>query len=532
MALAAQFASAAAPAVDNATTLAQALAFAPTEQDQDVLRLFFALAAIPHPSRGEEGVRRYLIQLADKARARAVVDNAGNLMVTVPGTGRYSKVKAPVVTLQAHMDMVWAVADAPPLADLRPYFAPGISLTLNSGWLQSVDHRTSIGADDGIGMAVAASYLVSRVDHPPLALLFTVVEEQGLAGAQDLKLKVTTPQLIGLDTFDADVFVRGCLGARRAFVSTRIPAATVSAEPMHKLTLHVAGLRSGHSGADIDKLRLNAVLTLAKLASKISAMVPDGKLHLVAAAIGSEPIVNAIPSAGELTLALPSMLAAPAAALAKEEFARLLREAKDETQAAQLTTSSADLPTPPPPELDDHSSRAVLHAVLALKNGVQSHIADAPNGVNTSSNLGYLALAPADGGGLELRVGYLTRSYSAAELEATFAQNLNTLRTLPPAAGSVVIDAPPATPPLLGDLQSPFLVKLHKLLPKFKPGLTSGTNELAVLARRFPAVGMVGIGPRIIDAHSPTERVELKSVFSERKAVDSLIWGLSTAEPQ
>ena len=73
-------------------------------QPANVFAIFDEINHVPRPSKHEEKIRQYLLDFAAKHNIEAVTDKIGNVVMRVPGTPGHEN--APVVALQAHMDMV------------------------------------------------------------------------------------------------------------------------------------------------------------------------------------------------------------------------------------------------------------------------------------------------------------------------------------------------------------------------------------------------------------------------------------------
>lgn len=75
---------------------------------------------------------------------------------------------------------------------------------------------TTLGADDGIGLALAmAAVEDSSVKHGPIELLFTSDEEIGLIGAAALKKCLSSKYLINIDSEDFGEICVSCAGGFR-----------------------------------------------------------------------------------------------------------------------------------------------------------------------------------------------------------------------------------------------------------------------------------------------------------------------------
>jgi dipeptidase D len=155
------------------------------------LRFFSELSKTFRPSGKEDELRDYVLAVKEtaeklvwKQKLETFQDTIGNVMIRLPATGSFAGKTRPYFALQSHMDMVLAYVDAKPGENLEPYFKDGVITEIKDGWVQAKDNRTTLGADNGIGVATELRYLIDdRIAHPPLELIFTVQEETGLIGA-------------------------------------------------------------------------------------------------------------------------------------------------------------------------------------------------------------------------------------------------------------------------------------------------------------------------------------------------------------
>jgi tripeptide aminopeptidase len=149
------------------------------------------LVGIPSTSGHEEQVRLYLQQQLTTSGLTTQVDEMGNLIAALPGTGK-------PLLLNAHMDRV----------------PPGLGHTpiLRDGILYS-DGTTNLGADDAAGLTIILEILRLVVQHslphPPIVAVFTVQEETGLCGATkfDASRWQVTDGIVFDNAFEAGVVV-------------------------------------------------------------------------------------------------------------------------------------------------------------------------------------------------------------------------------------------------------------------------------------------------------------------------------------
>src|SRR3989304_9782799 len=140
-----------------------------------VLSNFGEISSIPRASGSEHAIREHIVKLSQERNLEYKIDSSGNLLVLIPPT-------SPTITkrtiLQSHLDMVCVGTPDP----ARHGVTPQVDERLE--WITAKD--TSLGADDGIGVACMLSLMDEKFQHGPLGLLFTVQEETGLQGAKGL----------------------------------------------------------------------------------------------------------------------------------------------------------------------------------------------------------------------------------------------------------------------------------------------------------------------------------------------------------
>ena len=120
------------------------------------------------------------------------------------------------------------------------------------GWVKA--NGTTLGADDGIGIAVQLALLDSKdVAHGPIECLFTVDEETGLTGAFALKSGfLKSDLLMNLDSEDEGQLFIGCAGGKDTVITMKFLKQEADGENL-SFKIKVKGLKGGHSGDDINK---------------------------------------------------------------------------------------------------------------------------------------------------------------------------------------------------------------------------------------------------------------------------------------
>jgi dipeptidase D len=212
---------------------------------------FYELTRIPRPSNHEEQVQQFVFNFGKSLGLETLKDEAGNVIIRKPATPGMEKRKG--VILQGHLDMV-----PQKNSDKDHDFAKDpIETIIDGEWVRA--NGTTLGADNGIGVAAAMAVLASKdLVHGPVEALFTATEETGMDGAEGLKAGMLKGDiLINMDSEDEGELYVGCAGGEDAGVKFNYSEVPVPAESI-SFKLNVTGLKGGHSGLDINLGRGNA----------------------------------------------------------------------------------------------------------------------------------------------------------------------------------------------------------------------------------------------------------------------------------
>lgn len=246
--------------------MAQTSTLTPVEalEPKEVFKHFAEISKIPRGSKKEKGISDYLAEFAKERGLSVYQDSSYNLLIQKPGTKGHEN--EPAVILQAHMDMVWNKEDG---YDFDFEHDP-IKCVVEGDILKS--YRTTLGADDGIGVAFIMALMEAgdTIPHPPLEFLLTTQEELGMGGAKEFDVsKLSGKTFINIDSEDEGIFCSSCCGGMRIYI--RLPAERQPIEKIpHRsdyipLKIEIKNLRGGHSGTEIDKERGNSNRLMGRL---------------------------------------------------------------------------------------------------------------------------------------------------------------------------------------------------------------------------------------------------------------------------
>jgi len=479
-----------------------------------VWQFFSRMAAVPRPSKKEEHIRKAARAMAEEQGLKVHEDRVGNLLIEAPASPGCEN--APIIVLQGHLDMV-CVQNADSKIDFETEgITPVIDKDEASGEQIVRADGTTLGADNGIGVALALAAAVSpEVKHGPLELLCTVDEETGMTGAGAL-----TPEsfrgrrLLNLDSEEDDILYIGCAGGRDVTLTFDFDAAETGSNAA-TCRVRVSGLRGGHSGGDIHENRGNAIKLLARTLLRAGA----GNLRLVS--IDGGELRNVIPPEASAVVScsqkVVDTLQSAAEAVTREGA---LEFAERELEVTVAPVSEIDGQA----ALNSEDTRRLLTAIDALPHGVMGVDRSIKGLVETSNNVATVKCSELEGqDGLRIVIGALARSSSEA-CKQTAVDQLESVGRLAGAKAESGNDYPGWKP----NPDSPTLAtckRVYRELFGEEPEVTAihAGLECGIIGDRVGEVDMISFGPRIEGAHSPSERVFVASVQKSWKFLTTIL---------
>jgi dipeptidase D len=460
------------------------------DSTQTVLNLFEQISAIPRGTKREAELRRWLCDWANQRHLPWNVDEAGNLVIRVPATAGFEQ--APIIVLQGHMDMVCEKTPDSP----HDFTKDPIRCIVDGEWLRA--DRTTLGADNGIALALALALVEDEsVGHPPLELLFTVEEEVGIGGANKLQPGFIEGKiLLNLDSEEEGTFIIGCAGGQ----TTRIflPLNFENLPSRQSFLLEVSGLQGGHSGVDIHKHRASANKLLGRVLAQVQKITP---LRLVSMKGGTAH--NAISRGAEAGIAFdPAQLEQVERELQNFQ-AVLCSEYAASDPGITLTLSPADAGQP---ATTADSARAI-QLLVALPHGMAEMSASVEGFVETSNNLATVKIAE---GTLKIVTSQRSTVMSRlAELTGRISA-IASLAGAEVASGEAYSGWQPDTDSQLVKRSAEIYAQTFGKAPKVE--MIHAGLECGVIGGIFGGMDMVSLGATIQNPHSPSERLHIPSV--------------------
>mgnify|MGYP000866855657 FL=1 len=453
---------------------------------------FYSLTQIPRPSGKKEAIGQFLENFGKTLGLETLRDEIGNILIRKPATPGMEKRK-PVI-LQAHMDMV-----PQKNSNVSHNFETDpIHAFVDGDWVRA--QETTLGADNGIGLAAALTVLQSdNIAHPALEVLVTVDEETGMYGAFGLKPDFLKGEiLLNLDSEDEGELYIGCAGGldadiRFSFREVPVPEGDVA------LKISLTGLKGGHSGVDIHLQRANANKLMFRFLKKA---VAEYEARLAWVEGGN--LRNAIPREAFALITVPADGVDDLIELVKDFETLFVEENQSVEDNIQLQIEQVKLPSGLiPEEIQDD----LINGVTACPDGVFRFIPEVPDVVETSNNL---AVVKSDGSSIQLRCLLRSSVESRKEELASMIESVFSL------AGAY-IDFSGGYPGWKPNLDSPILKVMSEVYekqfgskPKIK--IIHAGLECGIIGMHYPDMDMISFGPTIRYPHSPDEKVNIASV--------------------
>ncbi len=453
---------------------------------------FYKLTQVPRPSHHMEAVTKFMVDFGHALGLETIVDKTGSVLIRKPATPGMEN-RTPVV-LQAHLDMV-----PQKNSDKQHDFVKDpITAYIDGDWVTA--DGTTLGADDGIGVAAAMAVLESKeLKHGPIEAFFTIDEETGMVGAFGMEAGLLQGDiLLNMDSEDEGELYVGCAGGLDADMTWKFNSAPVPDDDI-ALEILVKGLKGGHSGLEIDCGRANANKLLFRFL-KEAIMQYEARL----ASVEGGNMRNAIPREAKAVITIPADNKKEIEKLAEEYAETFNDEYKAIENGIFVEVRQVELPNALiPEEIQDD----FVNAVTACPNGVFRMIPEIPDTVETSTNLSIVVANSTD-----ISVRCLLRS-SVDSKKEELASMIESVFAL---AGAKV-EFSGGYSGWNPNMDSPILKTMADVYQKEfgKPAVVRVVHaglECGIIGATEPRLDMVSVGPTMRHPHTPDEKVNIASV--------------------
>ena len=455
---------------------------------------FYSLTQIPRPSGKRKEIADFLVNYGKSLGLETLQDEIGNVLIRKPASAGMEN--HPGVILQGHMDMV-------PQKNSNKVFdfekdAIQAYIEDNGEWVTA--DGTTLGADNGIGVATAMAILADKhAVHPPLEAFFTIDEETGMYGANDLKggwLK--GKYLLNLDSETEGELYVGCAGGIDV-------EATFDYQPVETeegdiaLKVELKGCKGGHSGCDIHLQRANAIKLLFRFLKDAVANYEARLAH-----VEGGNMRNAIPREASAIITIPADSYQDVQDLVDRYEDLWLREYDGVETDLHFTAQEVDCPKT---ELPEDVQDFLIHAITLCPHGVYRVIPEMPDIVETSNNLAIIETKSN-----QIKAICLTRS----SVESRKEELASVIQSAFALAGAEV-EFSGAYPGWKPNFKSGLLKTMKETYVKEfgnEPRIVTihAGLECGIIGSKYAGMEMISFGPTIEHPHSPDERVNIASV--------------------
>jgi dipeptidase D len=459
---------------------------------QELWSNFAALNAVPRPSKKEERVIHFMLDFGNSLGLETYTDSIKNVIIKKPASPGFENRKT--VILQSHLDMVHQ-KNADKIFD---FDHQGIEMIIDGDWVKA--NGTTLGADNGIGVAAIMAVLASKnIHHPAIEAFFTIDEETGMTGAKEMDGSLFKGKiLLNLDTEDDDELSIGCAGGIDTNTSFRYNEVDVHPDSV-KFEITIRGLLGGHSGMDIDKGRANANKLMTRILYHLNSIV---EIQLLSFDGGS--LRNAIPREANAVLACNEAY--------KNNLTTAFQNVKNEIISEFKTVESAlNLSITPIKTTQNAVNKGdferILNTLYSVHNGVYRMSPDIKDLVEASSSLARVIIKNGE---------FTTQSLQRSSVESSKGDVSNTIRAAFENMGCSVVQAGdyPGWQPNSNSEILKLMADLYREMYKSEPKIKAchAGLECGILGKHLPGVDMISFGPNIRAAHSPDEKVQISSV--------------------
>lgn len=465
---------------------------------EKVFHYFAEISKIPRASKKEKEISDWLVKFAKERKLKVIQDEHYNVIIKKKATEGYEDF-SPLI-LQGHMDMVWEKNKDTEF----DFSTQGIELVIDGDFLKA--NGTTLGADNGIAIAYALAILDSDdIKHPALEVVITTDEEDGMSGVANLDFdEFDGKTLINLDTEEyGEVYVSSAGGTR---TETKFIFETKKiGNGYTPISIEVKGLSGGHSGAEIHKNLGNSIKILSEVLYHLSKRYEMSLIH-----IDGGGKVNAIPreAVAEIAVKLDGDSIDELKKLAELAFENILKDFKVSDKSPILAIEKIEEKNL---GISLGDTLNIINFLHEVPNGVLEMSKHIEGLVETSINIGFISTEIVDGN-VKIRIKSLARSMANDPLNKLVEEVTDLTRKHD--ANIKIAASNPSWEYKEDSKIRELIAKSFKEITGNEPVIKAihAGLECGVFTQNIKGADVVSIGPNIYGAHTPEERMDIKSV--------------------
>ena len=461
------------------------------------LKYFYEISKIPRKSGNEEKIAKYLIKFAKERNLKYYTDSKFNVVIWKDASIGYEDKE--ILGFQCHTDMVCEKIDG----SNHDFSKDSLDLIIENGFLKAKD--TTLGADNGIGVAYILEILDSNLNTSKLECIFTTQEETTMEGIRFLDGKILkSKRIISFDNFlDTEILVSSATAKR--WISKIYMKRQEKDKNLIYYKLNILGFKGGHSGIDIwDEKRGNSIKIVADMLNELES--------ISIAEIKGGSSENVIPRDIKVVVAI------------EESERGILEKLESKFEILKKVYGNIEIYLK---ELEykekeqvriysKEDTKRLLEYIVNYKNGPLEY--DEEGNVILSGNLGRI----------ESFEDYVLLKYSVRyndkkigeKLVSEIEENMKKYNVICEESSYMLGYEEPKESKLL-DIVEKVYIEVMGNIPKKKK--SQACLECGYLGQKIKELEYIAIAPNIFDAHSPKERVEIASANKVWKIIEELI---------
>ncbi len=455
-------------------------------EPKKVFEYFEIISSIPRGSGKTDRISDYCENFAKEKNFDYYRDSVGNVVIFKNGSqGRENE--APVI-LQGHLDMVCEKENSCNI----DFDNDGLSLIVDGDFIYA--DGTTLGGDEGIAVAMCLAILDSSdISHPPIEAVFTIDEETGMIGAENLDTTVLKgKRMINIDSEEEGVLLVSCAGGAR--IDIVLPIKREKAN-IKLIEITVGGLHGGHSGAEIHVGYANASVLMGRL---LKALSEECEFGLVSVNGGTKD--NAITRECKAVVSTNSDISAFISVIEndfKDKFSKT-----DPDLFVSVSEANIDEKV-----MTEEATKSAVSILKELPYGVVAMSKEIDGLVETSLNLGTLKTSTD-----RIDFGYSVRSSKDDEKEillnklVSIAEKYN--------AGYEITGKYPGWAFVKDSELQKIMAETYREMYGKEMVVTAihAGLECGLFSGKISGLDCVSIGPDLFDIHTPDERMSISSV--------------------
>ena len=461
------------------------------------LKYFYEISKIPRKSGNEEKIAKYLIEFAKERNLKYYTDSKYNVVIWKDASVGYEDKE--ILGFQCHTDMVCEKV----YGSNHDFLRDSLDLIIENGFLKAKD--TTLGADNGIGVAYILEILDSNLKMPKLECIFTSTEETTMEGVRFLDGNILkSKKIISFDNFlDTEILISSATAKR--WVSKIYMKKQEKDKNLIYYKLDISGFKGGHSGIDIwDKKRGNPIKIVADILNELESIsiaeIKGGSSENVI-----PRYINVVFAIEETERGILEKIESKLESLKKlyGNICIYLREIEDEEKEEKRIYSK-------------ENSKRLLEYIVNYKNGPLEY--DEEENVILSGNLGRIESFE-DYVLLKYSVRYNDKNIGE-KLVSVIEENMEKYNVICEDSSYMLGYEEPKESKLL-DIVEKAYIEVMGNIPKKKK--SQACLECGYLGQKIENLEYIAIAPNIFDAHSPKERVEIASANKVWEIVEKII---------